>query len=449
MDNKSISSDLIRGHIDTIILYSLFNEDKFAQQISDSIEQNSNNEYKINQATLYSSLKRLETLKHVSSYWKDADDNGRRKFFHLTEQGKEIVESNLSNWSYSKQIIDKLMGCEQPAEIKTVYVIKNDQNSSTEQVDQIEDKDDLTANFDTQTPKNAQNLDIFNVFETKQEETKDIQENTATKSVENDKIDNDITPTNNQAVNNDTETVQEETEINFRAILGGIIPNKPKKQEEIAEKKQPQKPEIIEVSKPKEEIIEEKPTFNETIQSGVSEDYVTIGKIDFSDLKIKAAQEGYKIRISSKDSATPDGTLKINKLNFFTALLTFLLAASVYVVGYFHTNSIINVENWQLIAFASLVAIYPFISTIIYIISPKTTTTKRVHADSILTCAIIIFNLLLILFAATFLTEMDFSNKINLIKYVFAPVSLMVFALLYFVIKVLLSKCKIFYRKKS
>ena len=62
MEQKAISSDLIRGHIDTIILYSLISGDKFAQQISDSIEEKSNGEYKMIQATLYSSLKRVETL---------------------------------------------------------------------------------------------------------------------------------------------------------------------------------------------------------------------------------------------------------------------------------------------------------------------------------------------------------------------------------------------------
>ena len=59
---KSISSDLIRGHIDTIILHTLLDGNKYAQQISDSIEEKSEKNYVINQATLYSSLKRLENL---------------------------------------------------------------------------------------------------------------------------------------------------------------------------------------------------------------------------------------------------------------------------------------------------------------------------------------------------------------------------------------------------
>ena len=120
MEN-SISSDLIRGHIDTIILHSLLTEDKFAQKISDTVEEKSDKKYKINQATLYSSLKRLETLKLVKSYWYDSPD-GRRKYFAITDNGKQFVEQNLQNWSYSRQIIDKLMDCEPEPIVKTQYV---------------------------------------------------------------------------------------------------------------------------------------------------------------------------------------------------------------------------------------------------------------------------------------------------------------------------------------
>ena len=44
MENQpTISSDLIRGHIDTIILHTLIESDKFAQQISDAVEYKSGN----------------------------------------------------------------------------------------------------------------------------------------------------------------------------------------------------------------------------------------------------------------------------------------------------------------------------------------------------------------------------------------------------------------------
>ena len=108
MDKISISSDLIRGHIDTIILHSLLSGDKFAQQISDVVKTKSDGKYEINQATLYSSLKRLEKLEYIKGYWHDSV-GGRRRYFNLTESGKQYVEDNLTNWSFSRSIIDKLM----------------------------------------------------------------------------------------------------------------------------------------------------------------------------------------------------------------------------------------------------------------------------------------------------------------------------------------------------
>ena len=120
MENQpAISSDLIRGHIDTIILHTLLESDKFAQQISDAVENKSDNAYKINQATLYSSLKRLESLKLVDSYWHDFD-GGRRKYFKITEAGKQTVENNLSSWAYSRSIIDKLMNLSPTPVFKSV-----------------------------------------------------------------------------------------------------------------------------------------------------------------------------------------------------------------------------------------------------------------------------------------------------------------------------------------
>ena len=125
----TISSDLIRGHIDTIILHSLLDGDKFAQQISDAVEEKSSGEYKINQATLYSSLKRLESLKLVLPYWFDCAD-GRRKYFRITDLGQQTVKDNLSSWTYSRTIIDKLMDLQTVQVSKTATPAALPQNSA-------------------------------------------------------------------------------------------------------------------------------------------------------------------------------------------------------------------------------------------------------------------------------------------------------------------------------
>ena len=90
--NFDISSDLIRGHINTIILRSLYDGDKYGYDIINEIEKKSGGLYTLKQPTLYSALKRLESLKYVQSYYGDFSNGGRRKYFSLTDAGRTVTE---------------------------------------------------------------------------------------------------------------------------------------------------------------------------------------------------------------------------------------------------------------------------------------------------------------------------------------------------------------------
>ena len=110
-EGNSISSDLIRGHINTIILRALYERDKYGYEIMNDIEEKSHGQYSLKQPTLYSALKRLENQGYLKAYWKtdEVSNGGRRKYFSLTESGKEITEKNLAEWEYSRTIIDSLI----------------------------------------------------------------------------------------------------------------------------------------------------------------------------------------------------------------------------------------------------------------------------------------------------------------------------------------------------
>ena len=107
-DNK-ISSDLLRGHTDTIILKLLIDGDKYGYEISKLIQTNSSNEYELKEATMYSSLKRLELDGSITSYWGDETQGGRRRYYRITERGKQIYMENKNNWEYAKRILDTLI----------------------------------------------------------------------------------------------------------------------------------------------------------------------------------------------------------------------------------------------------------------------------------------------------------------------------------------------------
>ena len=107
-DNK-ISSDLLRGHTDTIILKLLLDGDKYGYEISKLIQTNSSGEYELKEATMYSSLKRLEADGSITSYWGDETQGGRRRYYGITKKGKQLYSENKNNWEYAKRVLDNLL----------------------------------------------------------------------------------------------------------------------------------------------------------------------------------------------------------------------------------------------------------------------------------------------------------------------------------------------------
>lgn len=108
LDNK-LTSDLLRGHTDTIILKFLNGGDKYGYEITKLVMERSNHEYELKEATMYSSLKRLEQDGHITSYWGDETQGGRRKYYQITQSGREQYEANKRNWNYAKAILEKLL----------------------------------------------------------------------------------------------------------------------------------------------------------------------------------------------------------------------------------------------------------------------------------------------------------------------------------------------------
>ncbi|WP_042350794.1 PadR family transcriptional regulator [Bacillus massiliigorillae] len=104
-----ISSDLIRGHTDTIVLGILRNEDSYGYEIYKKILEKSEGLYELKEATLYSSFRRLEQDGNISSYWGDESQGGRRKYYTITAAGETLYERNKTDWAFTKDIIDKLL----------------------------------------------------------------------------------------------------------------------------------------------------------------------------------------------------------------------------------------------------------------------------------------------------------------------------------------------------
>lgn len=104
-----ISSDVIRGYNDVMILGLLCDKDSYGYEISKNIRQNTNEKYIIKETTLYSAFTRLEKNGYISSYYGKETNGKRRTYYRITESGKSYYYEKCREWKLVKEVVDQFV----------------------------------------------------------------------------------------------------------------------------------------------------------------------------------------------------------------------------------------------------------------------------------------------------------------------------------------------------
>ncbi len=106
-------SDILRGYLDTIILRQLDDEDGYGYSISRKVAEKTEGTLELKEGTLYSTFRRLESLGMIESYWGDEQAGARRRYYHLTDNGKQLLNENIQDMKRYNAMIDKIFGKEE------------------------------------------------------------------------------------------------------------------------------------------------------------------------------------------------------------------------------------------------------------------------------------------------------------------------------------------------
>ena len=105
-----ISSDVIRGYNDTMILYLLLNKPSYGYEISKQIKELSGEKYVIKETTLYSAFTRMEKNGYVESF-SDQDNTAgkRRTYYRITELGRQYYREKCEEWMLTQEVVEKFI----------------------------------------------------------------------------------------------------------------------------------------------------------------------------------------------------------------------------------------------------------------------------------------------------------------------------------------------------
>lgn len=106
-----ISSDVIRGYNDTIILYLLLNGESYGYEISRRIKEITGEKYIIKETTLYSAFTRMEKNGYITSFYKEDETTGgkRRTYYRITEEGRAYYREKCEEWNLTQEVVGKFI----------------------------------------------------------------------------------------------------------------------------------------------------------------------------------------------------------------------------------------------------------------------------------------------------------------------------------------------------
>ncbi len=105
----ALASDILRGYTEAIILMQLAHGDSYGYQISKNVTALSGGQFEMKEATLYTAFRRLESAGCITSYWGNEQSGARRRYYTITEKGREQLQAERAAWRETRAQLDKLL----------------------------------------------------------------------------------------------------------------------------------------------------------------------------------------------------------------------------------------------------------------------------------------------------------------------------------------------------
>jgi len=108
MKNPMLDRELKRGSAELLILSLVEARPRHGYEMSKLIESRSDGAVRVNVASLYPLLYRLEKRGWIEGRWVDKAEQRRRRYYRLTVQGKKVLLAQRSAWQTFVAAINRI-----------------------------------------------------------------------------------------------------------------------------------------------------------------------------------------------------------------------------------------------------------------------------------------------------------------------------------------------------
>jgi transcriptional regulator len=104
-----VSTDVIQGTLDMLILKSLSLAPMHGFGVTKRIEQISKGVFKVNPGSLLLAFQRMERDGLIDSEWRASENNRRAKYYSLTNKGRKRLKAETNDWERRAAAIARLL----------------------------------------------------------------------------------------------------------------------------------------------------------------------------------------------------------------------------------------------------------------------------------------------------------------------------------------------------
>ena len=95
-----------KGVLDMCVLAMLRDKDRYGYDIADSLSR----KIKLADGTVYPILRKLASDGLVNTYLMESQNGPPRKYYHLTDEGKKVLEEYITDWQEFNKVVAGIIG---------------------------------------------------------------------------------------------------------------------------------------------------------------------------------------------------------------------------------------------------------------------------------------------------------------------------------------------------
>lgn len=102
--------ELVKGSTSILVLQLLNERDMYGYELVKEMDRRSDHNLQMKEGTLYPALHKMEKQAYIEHYWKKQEKGPDRKYYRITEEGKEILAERTKEWHRYVQMMNNLIG---------------------------------------------------------------------------------------------------------------------------------------------------------------------------------------------------------------------------------------------------------------------------------------------------------------------------------------------------